>query len=320
MLQLMLHSHPRIALPPETRFIERAYFERRTFGDLREPVNRRRLGEAIVSWKDTRFRDLRLDRAEVVERVVEAGSTVGSACAAVLQMYAAQFGKPRWGDKRPMYHRVLPALRRMFPDAVFVHLVRDGRDCVTSLSRASWWQRSFYHAVRAWTLAIDNSRQARVALPADSFYELRYEDLVTEPATQLRALCEFLGEEFDDAMLTPRDLAGVAVAERKMRVEGTLRDVSDSSIGNWERHLDRWQVELCEAVMGERLRSFGYDLAGARRPALYHRARYGKAVFGRGRRWQAKMFADRLERTFRPQPLAEVRLPAHPSPTLHGEL
>ncbi|MQA04725.1 MAG: sulfotransferase [Streptosporangiales bacterium] len=306
MLQLMLHSHPRIAIPPETRFIERAYFERRSFGDLTDPANRRRLGEAIVGWKDTRFRDLRLDRTEVVERVAEAAPTVGSACATVLRMYAEQFGKPRWGDKRPMYHRVVPALRRMFPDAVFVHLVRDGRDCVTSLSRASWWERPFYHAVRAWTLAIDNSRRAARSLPADSFYELRYEDLVHEPGEQLKALCAFLGEEFDDAMLAPKELAGVAVAERKMRVEGTLREVSGSSIGNWRQHLDDWKVELCELAMGDRLRSFGYELTGASRPVPSHQVRYAKAVFGRGRRWQAKMLADRLERTLRPRPLADV--------------
>ena len=49
MLQLMLHSHPRIAVPPETRFLVPGYYRRFFFGDLREQRNRRRLGRWIVS-------------------------------------------------------------------------------------------------------------------------------------------------------------------------------------------------------------------------------------------------------------------------------
>ena len=61
MLQLMLHSHPRIAVPPETRFVVPGYYRRFSFGDLREEHNRRRLGRWIVSDKDTKFKELKLD-------------------------------------------------------------------------------------------------------------------------------------------------------------------------------------------------------------------------------------------------------------------
>lgn len=304
MLQLMLHGHPRIAIPPETRFIERCYFGRRAFGDLRDPGNRRKLADAIVTPKETRFRDLHLPREEVVARVVAAGPTVGSACATVLRMYAARFGKPRWGDKRPGYHRVIPELRALFPDAVFVHLLRDGRDCVASLNRASWWARPIHHSIHAWMSATGNARRAARTLPADSLYELRYEDLVSEPDRQLAALCAFLGEDYDAAMATPKALAGVAVAPRKMRVEGTYRDVSASSVGNWRAHLDPWEIELCETVMGDRLRAYGYEPAGAARAPAAHRLAYARAAVGRSGRWYARRLADRVERTLHPRPLA----------------
>lgn len=314
MLQLMLHAHPRIAIPPETRFVERVYFGRRDFGDLRNPGNRRKLAESIVIPKGTRFRDLGLDAHQVVEQVVAAPPTVGSACATVLRMYADRFGKPRWGDKRPGYHKVIPVLRRMFPDAVFVHLVRDGRDCVASLKRMPWWRRSAQHSVQGWMLATSNARRAARTLPADSFYELRYEDLVAEPGKQLAALCEFLGEDYDDAMASPKDLADVVVATRKMRVEGTYREVSTSSVGSWRQRLDPWEVELCEAVLGDRLRDYGYELSGAARPAVAQRLRYAKAAFGRRRRWYATLLADRVERTLHPQPVAALP----PSPAHHS--
>ncbi|MQA77080.1 MAG: sulfotransferase [Streptosporangiales bacterium] len=295
MLQLMLHAHPRLAVPPETRFVERTYFARRTFGDLRDPDSRRRLAESIVRPADTRFAHLRLDADEVTERIVAAPPTVGSACAAVFEAYAERFGRPRWGDKRPGYHNVVPVLRRMFPDAVFVHLLRDGRDCVASLKRASWWRRSTYGSIVSWMDATRNAGHAARTLPSDAFHELRYEDLVADPPRVLAELCDFLGEDYDEAMTRPRDLAGVAVPTRKMRVEGTLRDVSTASIGNWRQVLDPWEVELCEAVMGDRLSGLGYELSGAARPDAAHRRRYLRAAAATRARRYRTLAADRLD-------------------------
>ncbi|WP_344867088.1 sulfotransferase, partial [Planomonospora alba] len=103
MLQLMLHAHPRMAIPPETRFMIAAYQRRLRFGDLADPVCRRELAEWLVNRRQSRFHLLGLDAAETVERIVAGPPTLGSALGTVLRAYAARFGKPRWGDKRPSY-------------------------------------------------------------------------------------------------------------------------------------------------------------------------------------------------------------------------
>jgi hypothetical protein len=61
----MLHSHHRIAIPAETRFVIPAYRGREGFGDLRDPENRRALAEWIVGDKQTKFKELGLDPAKV---------------------------------------------------------------------------------------------------------------------------------------------------------------------------------------------------------------------------------------------------------------
>ena len=43
--------------------------------------------------------------------------TTGDAIAAVFEAYAAERGKPRWGDKTPLYMQYLPLLERLFPTA-----------------------------------------------------------------------------------------------------------------------------------------------------------------------------------------------------------
>ena len=160
LLQLMLHAHPRIAIPPETRFVLTTYEARNGFGDVRKEQNRRALAASIVRERQTLFYDLGLDADEVFDEIVEGPPTLGSAIGIVFRAYARRFDKPRWGDKRPGYYQQIPGLLRMFPDAQIVHLIRDGRDCVASLLTMPWFKQDIYAAICSWVEAIDSGRRA----------------------------------------------------------------------------------------------------------------------------------------------------------------
>jgi hypothetical protein len=213
LLQVMLHSHARIAIPLENRFVLPTYFNRLQFGDLEEKSNRWAIAEFIVR-RGSKFKDFGLDRAETIEEIVGGPPTVGSALATVFRGYAARFDKPRWGDKRPAYHGYVDIVLRLFPDAQIVHIVRDGRDCAASLKKMSWWKRDTYHAIAAWARAIENMERAERRWPG-TVTCVRYERVVADPEAELRKLCAFLGEEYDPAMAEPGRVAPVAVPERQ---------------------------------------------------------------------------------------------------------
>src|SRR5919112_1630386 len=156
MVQLMLHAHPRIAIPPETRFLLTAYWERRRFGDLGRAEGRYALARWIVDRKQTRFADLGLDAEEIVREITAGPGTLGT----VFRGYARRFGKPRWGDKRPAYLQNLDVILRLFPDAQIVHVIRDGRACVASLKEMSWNREDLYGTVAAWARSVDDARRA----------------------------------------------------------------------------------------------------------------------------------------------------------------
>jgi hypothetical protein len=273
MLRLMLHSHPRIAIPYETSFMLAAYRERRRFGDLTDAANRRKLADFIVNRQEGKFDLLGLERSAVRERILAAPPTLGSALAAVYSAYAERHGKPRWGDKRPSYVRWLGVLLRLFPDAQFINIVRDGRDCIASLLDMPWYTKDIYYWAAQWTAAIDIAARAQARMPADTFCQVRYEDLVTSPEPQLRRLCDFLGETYHPAMSEPNLLAEMIVPATKVWHGRTRSPVTTDRIGAWEKRLEPWQAEVCEAAMGARLRALGYELSGAARPALAHRLR-----------------------------------------------
>ena len=313
LLQLMLHAHPRIAIPPETRFMLAAYQAREEFGDLNDAGNRRALASWIVDRKESKFSDLGLDARQVTEEIVAGPPTLGSALGLVFRAYAQRFDKPRWGDKRPGYYKHVPTLLRLFPDAQIVHLVRDARDCVASLKEMSWWKHDFYETVAAWGEAIDYGRQTARRLPPGSYHELRYEQLVSDPEHELTALCAFLGEEYDPAMSEPRKLASVAVPKRKKWHARASDDVSPARVGSWDHRLEPWELALCESVLGSRLRSYGYELSGAGRPPAEHLARYTRAAAHRKLSVRKYRMADWRERRREPNPVAALLTEAQQS-------
>ncbi|GAB3657681.1 sulfotransferase [Actinocorallia lasiicapitis] len=273
LLQLMLHAHPRIAIPPENRFVLPAYFHRERWGDLTDPANRRAFGEWLVTERGHKFDDLGLDASATLAEIVDAPPTLGSLIGTVLRAYARSHGKPRWGDKRPTYIRYLPDLMRLFPDAQFVHLIRDGRDCVGSLKQMSWWKYDTAYAINTWARAIDNGHEAARRLPAGSYYELQYEHLVADPASELQALCSFLDEPYDSAMLRPHEVASVT-PRRKTHHHRTMGAIDQQAVRSWESRLDLEEIQLAEHVLGSRLAAYGYERTSPGRPPARARAHY----------------------------------------------
>jgi hypothetical protein len=296
LLRLMLNAHPRIAIPPETRFALPTYFEREKFGDLTQEANRRKLAEFLTGKPALRWADHDTDRDATIQAIVDAPPTVGSALAAVYTQYAARFDKPRWGDKLPTYIEHVRPLLQMFPDAHLVHVIRDGRDCVGSLKRQEWSKRSTPDAIGVWNRAIDYGKAARKSVPASQWHEVRYEELVADPEAKLKELCAFLEEEFDVGMLEPAKVGAKVMPSRKS-FHGLLAGaVTTKSVGGWQKHLEPWESNLMHYVSGKRLRSEGYDVPKATRPAPKLLVEHARAEW---RDRKARNFAELKDRKLR---------------------
>jgi hypothetical protein len=305
LLQVMLHSHPRIAIPPEVRFVLPAYRERLRFGNLEDPANRRELARFIVRRRGRRFADLGLDRRRTIREVVNGPPTLGSAIAIVLAAYAARFARPRWGDKRPGYHNHIAMIMRLFPDAQIIHVVRDPRDCVASLKRMSWWGLDSYHSVSAWAESISHTDEAIRRWPG-VVTRIQYERLVADPERELRALCTAIGETYDPAMAEPERVAPVAVPERKHWHSDTHLGPTPKNVGRWRSELEPWEAALCEAVLAHRMERFGYEVTGAGRLRPQHLLRYTGVHMARKvlrRKW---LLRDRWDQRHEPNPVAAL--------------
>lgn len=116
--------------------------------------------------------------------------------------------KRRWVDGTPESSFYICGLNRLFPEAKFVHILRDVRQVAASMlgfrhDDGSPLVLTAEEACDYWLRATQACLLARRALGPEKVYQLHYPDLVANPEAALRGVCRFLGEEFAPACVEP---------------------------------------------------------------------------------------------------------------------
>jgi Sulfotransferase family len=250
LLCTLLRRYLQLSFGTESQFIVRVYRQLPTYGDLRDERNLRALVEAIARercferW--TRRFGFVLDANAVFEAARGGRPGYAGVLDAIFSQFARYHGMDRWGDKTPEYNYNLPVLLSLFPQAQFVHIVRDGRDVALSTLRMGFGGANIYRVGVAWRRQLLLIQQFLSPLPPDQSVTLRYEQLLSEPVGTLRRLADVLGVE-DDPRLMPA-IAGDITSQ-----------VRSDNGGKWQAQMPRRQQALFEAVAGDQLRAYGYE-------------------------------------------------------------
>jgi hypothetical protein len=145
-------------------------------------------------------------------------------------------------------HRNFLSAHEVFPEARFIHLLRDPRDCAKS-SIAVGFAGNVYHGLDPWMQAEQSWDRLRPRLRPEQFVELRYEELVAAPQAVLTRICEFLDVAYEPAMLDLSDT--------------TYEAPSPRFANQWRRTLGKRDIRLVEARAGHLMESRGYERASA---------------------------------------------------------
>lgn len=261
----MLDHHPSFAFPWESHFIADLYRRASHFGDLGKAGNRLALMRAILEYHQAPWRHKVCDEwipglSAAAPKLAEAAPpSYAGVVAEIFRFYAAQRGRPRWGDKTPGYVNSLPVLIGLFPNARFIHLIRDGRDVAASIMPLPFGPNTIYVTARRWKHSVQHGLTFARQHPAQ-VHTLRYEDLIECPEDQLRELCAFLEEDYCPAMLDfHRDAsARVPAAAIHRQIENPI---TKQRRGRWRKDLSARQVRVFEAVAGPLLAELGYEVA-----------------------------------------------------------
>jgi hypothetical protein len=212
---------------------------------------------------------------------------------AIFDRFGAARKKRLVGSKNPDYLRHLKSLHELWPQAKFVHIIRDGRDvCLCASDRWKdtgvhvfpfllyespdrvfdhWKEDPVITTALWWEWNVGLGRDFGQSLGPQMYYELRYEDLVTRPRDECIALCEFLEIPFDDAMLRheenfrPRKGPGGTILHARVGLPIT------SGLRDWRTEMPAEELGRFEAAAGTFLEELSYR-RGVEQPRKDHLA------------------------------------------------
>lgn len=186
--------------------------------------------------------------------------------------YAAAVGKTRWGQKTPRLVRLWHTLAEAFPDARFIHVVRDPRAVAASLRKSAAHRSHALAAARRWRLDTGMGLAMERAIPSRAL-QVRYEELVCQPEATIRRVCAFLELPFEPAMLLPETELRLNPQEvSRGHHEKVDQPITADSLETWRTSLSPRDVATVSAVVADVSRSCGYQVDPAALPGLWQRA------------------------------------------------
>lgn len=290
LLRAMLDSHPDMAIPNETHFVVSGGRRRGRY-ERPDGVDTERL---VADFGSLICRELRWQVADLREALSDAEPlTFPDAIRAIFSRYAAHRGKVRYGNKSPVHALAVSEISGLFPEARFIHIIRDGRDVALSYLDAPIGPGTLEAAALKWRRFVRRAREGGRLVGPGRYLEVRYEALTQDAEDVLRRVCEFIELEFDDQMLRYHERVEVAFGGPVPRQHRNLHR-PPSRLRDWRNRLTPHDAGVVELIAGPLLSELGYGRTSTR-PSLPLRLTTG-----------GRVVASELARTFRS---IEKRLP-----------
>ena len=280
LLRLMLDSHENIAIPHETGFM-RAY-------NAMQFIPFKWTGRGWARRLGWSQQELDQELQRFFDRI--------------FMRYAEQHGKKRWGEKTPLHTWHITAMKRVFPDSVFIGIVRHPGAAIASN------MRRFYHPL--WRASYHYLRYNKEIVRQAGRYPrrmaiIRYEDLVQQPEKLMRELLEWLGEPWSESVLQHHVIQSEEREHERIEGKSSAGEAIDPArTASWAGKMSRREREDLEYRVGRLGEFFGYSFDDP--TALEPLRRNGSLLLkGKALRRRIDRFPDLDIRTRMPVPVHE---------------
>jgi hypothetical protein len=232
------------------------------YGDLGVLKNRK---AAIAEWlRSKAFQVSGLEATGIEAKILEQCHGASDFLQLIMEEIARKQNVDRWIDSTPTNVPHMIRIHRDFPDAFFIHIIRDPRDVVLSLDRQGWtrplpWdrKRSLLAGGLYWEWIVRKGRQLGARL-GPSYMEVRYEGLVREPAKNLAAIGKFIHHDLNYERIQESSVGSVKKPLTSFTED--LRQGQFSPVGRWKSKFPAEQLSRFEALIGVHMQELGYAL------------------------------------------------------------
>ena len=231
-------------------------------------TSRRNREKILQTWLHSKgFRRTGLDAEQLSERILDECRNGGDFIRVVMDAVARSQHAQRWAVYDPDNVLHIARVKRDIPNALFVHIIRDGRDIALSLKKMGGftplpWDRNQTDSLVAtslyWKWMVQQGRAHGRKFPAD-YVEIRYEDLITNPHETLAKLGAFIDHALDYDRIQSAGLGRLSETNSSFREESVKEKINP--LGRWKERLAHADVAAIEATVGDCLQENGYDLS-----------------------------------------------------------
>jgi len=236
------------------------------FGDFATKQQRRKL---LRTWLNTKlFRATGLDSHEIERRVLEECHNSGDFLSIVMDEVVRDQGMQRWAENSPEAILHLPLIKQQIPNALVIHIIRDGRDVAMSLGAVRYirpfpWEerQSLIGAGVYWEWIVERGRSYGRLLGPD-YMEIHFEDLIKTPQETLDRVGEFIHHDLNYERI--RQVAYGSVSKPNTSFTREAPGEGFNPVGRWKTGLSPDQLSNLERILGKTLRELGYVPASGR--------------------------------------------------------
>jgi len=258
LIRQMINSHSQIAVPYESHFMTKYINKLEQYGSLDVNNNFERLIEDICAEPILNNWDYSPSAAELLES--SPNRELASVLGHFFNLYARYHGKTLWGDKSDYLDRMY-MIRRLFPNAKFIHIIRDGRDVASSVLKMPWGPTNVKRAAEWWSTYVRLGCSMGRMLDEDKYMEVRYEDLVAAPEEQLQNICKFIGVEFEPGMLDFYKDSKKFIPQSLVYQHYNADTAANTSrLEAWRNEMSEVDCALFQQIAGDVLADMGYPI------------------------------------------------------------
>lgn len=261
LLRLILNAHPHIAIPHPPHIMKNFFKLEPLYADLSRDNNFKKLIRDVVTMVELHPYPwgITIDKERIFRQAKDRNLISIFFC--IYNQYLEASHKERWGCKSTfmLYHVAL--IRRYYPSAKFIYMVRDGRDVAVSAKSAIFNHYSVYYTAGLWKKEQEIGIYWLNKLSGDEIFLVKYEDLVRNPQVIIASICLFLNEPYQENLLEfyatfeAKKSAGLSAAW-----ENTKRPIMQDNFGKFQKGLKEREINLFEAIASQELDYFSYAL------------------------------------------------------------
>jgi hypothetical protein len=259
-MRSMLVAGGQIAIPVETQILHILPVKFLTYQGMKwEDLSRLIISEFESRWN---FDHWNTNLAPIYRRVQNLPNPQRSLAKIIDEVYkayaSANFPKAYcWGDQSPIHTFYLPYISSIFPQAKYLHMLRDGRDVVSAVLEQKG-EKYIHQAIYRWKSSLKNVKKLRKRLPPNQFFEARYENLVTRPQDILQQISNYIGIGYDARMLDFWKLPSTIEHRYYDRHQDLRKPLFTDGIGIWKKKLSKDHQDLVINSISGELRELGY--------------------------------------------------------------